>query len=85
MNMRKLKYFAFIITSGLLLGSCAAGGNDSGTEYAPNMYHSIPYEPLTQITDTDAGNWVSSLDNGVGEYYNSNPNNPHGMTMMNAA
>ena len=38
-------------------------------------------EPLKQITDKDAGNWVSSLDNGVGEYYSSNPNNPFEMNM----
>lgn len=63
------------------MSACTAGEDDAGTEYAPNMYHSIPYEPLTQITDQSAGNWVSSLDNGVGEYYNSNPNNPNGMTM----
>ena len=42
---------------------------------------SIAYEPLKQITDKDAGNWVSSLDNGVGEYYSSNPNNPFEMNM----
>ena len=65
----------------VILGACTAGVNDTGTEYAPNMYHSIPYEPLTQIKDEQSGMWVSSLDNGVGEYYNSNPNNPHGMTM----
>ncbi len=32
------------------LMGCSAGGNDPGIEYAPQMYHSIPYEPLTQIT-----------------------------------
>jgi mono/diheme cytochrome c family protein len=44
-------------------------------EYAPNMYHSIAYEPLTQITQEDAGNWVSSDKDSLGEYYNSNPLN----------
>lgn len=67
------------------LASCTAGVNDTGTEYGPNMYHSVPYEPLSQITDKQAGAWVSSLDNGVGEYYNSNPLNPNGMTMREPA
>lgn len=65
------------------LSACGAGGNDPGVEYAPNMYHSVPYEPLSQITDEGAGMWVNSTEDGkVGEYYNSNPNNPHGMTML---
>ena len=33
------------------MSSCGSGGNDPGVEYAPQMYHSIPYEPLTQITE----------------------------------
>jgi len=78
-----------IIGSGLalslMLGSCGAGTNNPGKEFAPNMYHSVPYEPLSQITDDQSGMWVSSLDNEVGEYYNSNPNNPHGMTMREPA
>ena len=81
--MRSMKNYTIISTLAvsLALGACTAGLNDPGTEYAPNMYHSVPYEPLTQIEDKESGMWVSSLDNGVGEYYNSNPNNPHGMNM----
>ena len=64
------------------LTACGAGGNDPGLEYGPNMYHSVPYEPLSQIVDEDAGMWATAVENPeVGEYYNSNPNNPHGMTM----
>ncbi|TAH25611.1 MAG: cytochrome c [Cytophagales bacterium] len=50
-------------------------------EFAPNMYHSKAYEPLTQITDENQGVFISSDDDGVGEYYNSNPHNPHQMNM----
>ncbi len=64
----------------LLLG-CAAGGDNPGREYAPNMYHSVAYEPLSQITDTTAGAWVNSLDARTGEYYNSNRYNPFKMNM----
>lgn len=55
-------------------------------EYAPNMYHSVAYESMSQITDPEAGMWMLSAENmfdGIryGEFYNSNPYNPHRMTM----
>ncbi|MEI9920491.1 MAG: hypothetical protein WDO14_17120 [Bacteroidota bacterium] len=68
----------------LLLG-CAAGGDNPGREYAPNMYHSVAYEPLSQITDTTAGAWVNSLDARKGEFFNSNRYNPFGMNMREPA
>lgn len=68
----------------LMLG-CTAGGDNPGREYAPNMYHSVAYEPLSQITDTTAGAWVNSLDSRKGEYFNSNRFNPFGMNMREPA
>lgn len=68
----------------MALSGCGAGGENQGLEYAPNMYHSVPYEPLSQITDSEAGEAAQLLRNtqdGHGEYYNSNPLNPNGMTM----
>lgn len=79
--LTKYSFLLLIPVLGAYLVSCSAKDNDPGKEYAPNMYHSVAYEPLKQITDKDAGNWVSSLDNGVGEYYSSNPNNPFEMNM----
>lgn len=73
------KVLAVIVAVSLY--GCRAGDNNPGTEYAPNMYHAIPYEPLAQIKDKDAGNWVSSLNDGKGEYYSSNPYNPYEMNM----
>lgn len=74
-----------------LLASCGAGGDDQGTEYAPNMYHSVAYEPYTQITDKEAGRWVTSIEykrdsletnfSNHAEYYNSNSLNPSRMNM----
>lgn len=84
LKLRKLQANSFItVLAGItILAGCTAGGNDTGTEYAPNMYHAVPYEPLKQIKDKDAGQWVnSSEDSEVGEYYSSNPNNPHEMNM----
>jgi mono/diheme cytochrome c family protein len=65
----------------LAVSACSAKKDYPGLEYAPNMYHAIPYEPLKQITDEDAGDWVNSDDDPYGEYYSSNPNNPHEMNM----
>lgn len=74
-----------------LLASCGAGGEDQGTEYAPNMYHSVAYEPYSQITDKEAGRWLTSIDyktdsaetnfSNHAEYYNSNSLNPFRMNM----
>jgi mono/diheme cytochrome c family protein len=76
-----LKYL-IIVTIVAVLASCRAKNDYPGTEYAPNMYHSVAYEPLKQIMDPDAGNWVSSDDDPYGEYYSSNPNNPFEMNML---
>lgn len=80
----KLKAFRYlgIITLGAFIASCAAGVDDTGLEYAPQMYHSTPYEPLTQIQDENSGNWLdSNEEDGHGEFYNSNPYNQFKMNM----
>ena len=46
------------------------------------MYHSVPYEPLSQVKDEEIGSWLdSNPDDGHGEFYNSNPYNPYDMTV----
>ena len=65
----------------LLLLSCGSKKNDPGVEYAPQMYHSVPYEPLTQIKDKEAGRWLTSRSEGAAEFYNSNPYNPNEMNV----
>jgi mono/diheme cytochrome c family protein len=77
---RQFKTLTFLVVFALL-ASCSAKDEYQGLEYAPNMYHSIGYEPLTQITDKHAGDWVNSDSDAYGEYFNSNPNNPHSMNM----
>ena len=71
------------MAAAVLLSSCGAGGNNQGTEYAPNMYHSVAYEPYTQIVDEDAGRWLTSIEysDGHAEFFNSNKNNPYRMNM----
>jgi hypothetical protein len=91
--MRLLKSLLIGITGVAMLASCGAGGDDQGTEYAPNMYHSVAYEPYSQITDWDAGRWLTSIDypaatpggEGHAEFYNSNNFNPHRMNMREPA
>ena len=79
--MQVIKNLVMVASAaGLLLG-CKASGDHTGREYAPNMYHSVAYEPLSQITDEDAGRWVNALDNDRGEYFNSNKYNPFRMNM----
>jgi mono/diheme cytochrome c family protein len=60
-----------------LITACGASGDNQGREYAPQMYHSVPYEPLTQIKDKEQGAWLSNREDGLGEFYNSNENNPY--------
>ncbi|BDD10460.1 hypothetical protein FUAX_28920 [Fulvitalea axinellae] len=77
-SIYKLALFAGIPAA---MFSCKAEGNYPGREYAPNMYHSVAYEPLKQITDKEAGMWVSNRSDGYGEYFNSNTYNKFEMNM----
>ena len=79
MTMKNLTY-AWMMAGALTLAGCA-GGDNPGREYAPNMYHSVAYEPLSQVTDEQAGAWANALDNGRGEYFNSNKYNQFRMNM----
>ena len=64
------------------LAGCKAGGDNQGLEFAPQMYHSVAYEPLTQIKDEKTkGNIISTREDGKGEFFNSNIHNPNGMNM----
>ena len=45
-----LRVSALLLSLGLATTACTRDGNDPGVEYAPEMYESIPYEPLRQTT-----------------------------------
>ena len=83
MKMKITLNLFIAFASAVLLAGCTAGGDNQGLEYAPNMYHSVAYEPYTQITDPDAGRWATSIDypSGHAEYYNSNNLNPFKMNL----
>jgi mono/diheme cytochrome c family protein len=78
MRLRKLSVVLVVV---VLVAGCKAGGDYQGLEYAPNMYHSVAYEPLSQITDPMQGKITNALDNGRGEFYNSNQYNPYKMNL----
>lgn len=80
MNLNKIYTASFIIGAMALVG-CKAGGDNPGLEFAPNMYHSVAYEPLKQIKDKESGKWVNSSEDDIGEYYSSNPYNAYEMNM----
>ena len=65
----------------VLVSGCGAEGDNTGTEFAPNMYHPVPYEPLKQITEEPVDIWSSTWADNRGEFYNSNPYNPFNMNM----
>jgi mono/diheme cytochrome c family protein len=81
--MKIVKNLMVCLVAVLMLSACGAGGDDQGTEYAPNMYHSVAYEPYTQVTDPDAGRWLTSIEypDGHAEFFNTNLLNPNGMNM----
>ena len=74
-------YHILLFLIGFSLWSCKAKDDFQGLEYAPNMYHSVPYEGLSQITNENEGKWLSNREDGLGEFYNSNPNNANNMNM----
>ena len=81
--MQKGVQIILLVVVALVLASCTAGVDNPGLEYAPQMYHSTPYEPLSQVQDESMGTWLdSNPEDGHGEFYNSNPYNPYGMTML---
>jgi len=80
MSLNKIYTAAFIIGVIGLVG-CKAESDNQGLKFAPNMYHSVAYEPLTQIKDKESGMWVNSSEDEIGEYYSSNPYNAYEMNM----
>lgn len=71
--MNRNLLFALALGTATLAASCTRGPEDTGTQYAPQMYEPIAYDPYKQIVDTNS------------EDYNSNPYNPHRMTMRKPA
>ncbi|MBU6120969.1 c-type cytochrome [Hymenobacter siberiensis] len=67
-----LRVSALLLSLGLATTACTHDGNDPGVQYAPEMYESIPYEPLRQTTF----NTVNSF--GINERTPANGTVPRG-------
>lgn len=67
-----LRVSALLLSLGLATTACSHDGNDPGVEYAPEMYESIPYEPLKQTSF----NTVNSF--GINERTPANGTVPRG-------
>ncbi len=77
-----MRYFLTLFCSiglAVIINGCKAGGDNPGTEYAPNMYHPVSYESQSTIKDEDAGRTVSNRTDGKGEYYSVNSYFPNGV------
>jgi mono/diheme cytochrome c family protein len=48
---RKNKVYGMLLIASTVLVGCSSGGNNTGYEYAPNMYESEAYEAYTQTGD----------------------------------
>lgn len=53
MSWLKAKTFMLAGAGVLALSSCEKDPGNTGFEFAPQMYHSLPYEPYSQILDKD--------------------------------
>jgi len=52
MKIHKYILSAFLGTVVLSVSSCERGPNDQGTEFSPNMYTSVAYDPFSQVADS---------------------------------
>ncbi|MDO1447543.1 cytochrome c [Rhodocytophaga aerolata] len=79
-QLRYKVVFAWVIGLGLFT-ACGKNYDDPGTEFAPNMYHPVAYEPYVQIkNEEDAGKRVVA-EGEPSDYESANSYNPYGMSM----
>lgn len=60
-----LNWSLLLGVAALTLASCGKSPEDPGTEYAPQMYHAIAYDPYSQVTDTASENYNTIELNGT--------------------
>ncbi|MCU0422772.1 MAG: cytochrome c [Bacteroidia bacterium] len=64
--MKKLIYSFIALLAVAAISACSAGGDNPGVEYAPNMYVSFAYEPLSQLANDDNVNGNNTINpNGL--------------------
>jgi mono/diheme cytochrome c family protein len=74
MKLTGINTLNLLVTGGLLtslfgLGACTGDKTSPGIEYAPDMYHSVPYDPLSQIEKNphtkDGKNLIEPVKNTI--------------------
>lgn len=81
--LNKLKYI--VAAGAMTLLGCTADGEHPGYEYAPQMYHSVAYEPLSQFADEDIPSgtpWRIISNTSPLNDYGKNPDAKKRMNML---
>ncbi|PWJ43107.1 c-type cytochrome [Sediminitomix flava] len=79
------KLAGLCLIGAVALTGCSADGNDPGVEYAPQMYHSVPYEPLTQITGEEIPTSLGAIAYGVvDKFYGADENENYYKQFINS-
>jgi len=75
--LRKYIGVVSLLSATVLLASCQGDGEFTGREYAPQMYHSVSYEPLSQIVKEDVEGDMYYIPNSTpyNDYNGSQPMN----------
>jgi mono/diheme cytochrome c family protein len=73
-----MRRILFILAAVALAGfsSCSKDSQSTGTEYAPQMYHTIAYEPYSSVVDTSSEYYNVST-------YNNNSQGKRGVVVSN--
>lgn len=61
--MLKLKFPLAVILA-MVVAACGSDPEDTGVEFAPAMYHTIPYEPYTQVADRE-NEYDNTIPDGI--------------------
>ncbi len=71
--LKSTKNIFLAATIGVALWSCKAGGESTGTEYSPQMYTTVAYDPLSQVIDPTASDFNSNNHNDFRNNESFNP------------
>jgi mono/diheme cytochrome c family protein len=82
--LKTLKYLTLVMFGASLLAGCRADENYPGVEYAPQMYHSVPYEGLSQFTEDDINFaiWEVTENSSPLSDYGLSPDKQHLQNML---
>ncbi|MGF1532778.1 MAG: c-type cytochrome [Bernardetiaceae bacterium] len=62
--MKQISLYALLLLS-VLMASCMSENNYTGIEFAPQMYHSVPYEPYTSFGEEEVPTAIWQINDNV--------------------